>query len=390
MSEDVVKVEDLLNVFRRYLALFIVLSVSGAILAGIAAKTLPKKFKSKGVISIQSSYFENPLVSDLVPEVHDFSELSARRAALLRLALTESFVDQLGEEYHFYNSPAASKERVRERELLLTKISFFSMSPNTYHVSVVWDDAEASFAITRRVVDQMISTLLDQRYALLLNTKNAIKSHVESLGLTLRDISGPAASLDPQGLRSQLDKVNKDLEALLVNYTEKHPEVLKLKEQALALENLLVNRSDEVNSSESSPGFLPPNAALPIQEVYNELLKKLNYLNIILEIESDRDKVSHLAVIEQPALPTSAFFPNTKLFLAVGAAIGCFLALVFVILREMRRGAFVSVENFSARLDVPFFGVLPPLESSPQVRLLDGPIGNALQRALPWQRAREG
>lgn len=386
---DVVKVEDILKALVRHIWIIVLLAALGVSGTIVALKTVPKKFKSRAVISIQSSYFENPLVHDLIPEISDPGELNARRAALLRLSLNEAFIDQLGEAVGYFKSTPTDKVRIREREILLEQIAYFSLSPSTYQVSVTWNNADTSQTMTRSVVEQMINTLIRERFAVLENTRNTIKTHVESLGLKLRDLSSPAATLDPESLRSQLEKVNKDLMALLVNYTEKHPEVVKLKAQALSLENLLANSPVEQATNKEDPlgGYLPAAAKQPIEEVYNELLKKLNYLNLILDVERDKNKISHVGVIEQPVLPSQAFFPNPKVFLSIGMAIALTLALLIIVFIEMRKGTFISTEQLETKLDVPFLGELPKLANSKKILLL--PSGGAVRRALPWAKAKE-
>src|SRR5437870_2874407 len=104
MDDKSISLEYLLSIARRNivgLVLSLFICVGAAFLASVY---LPKTYKSKAVLNIQSSYFKNPLVSDLISEITDPGELNAQRQSLLRLSLSDPFLNSLGEKYHIFST----------------------------------------------------------------------------------------------------------------------------------------------------------------------------------------------------------------------------------------------------------------------------------------------
>ena len=104
MKDSTFDLRDLAAVIgRNFWVIFLTVAVCTAA-AGAAAYYLPKKFKSSAVISLQAGYFQNPLVKDLISEVFDQGELNAQRSALLKFALNNTFLDELGEKYGLFQT----------------------------------------------------------------------------------------------------------------------------------------------------------------------------------------------------------------------------------------------------------------------------------------------
>ena len=56
-------------------------------------------------------------MSDLITEVNDASESNAQRLSLLRLALNDSFLDELAEKYKVYKRPHDARLQAIETRL---------------------------------------------------------------------------------------------------------------------------------------------------------------------------------------------------------------------------------------------------------------------------------
>jgi uncharacterized protein involved in exopolysaccharide biosynthesis len=353
---------DGIQVIRRNFFLFSASLVICATAAVLLAIKLPKQFKSKAVMSIQSSYFRNPMVNDLITEVNDPQELQAQRMSLLRLALSNHFIDSLASKYDLYSEKAALSEEALtvEREQFLSKIRYYSLSPTTFEIATIAERPEEAQKITAAVLERMKSTLIDERFENLDRTKKAIESHVKNLGDNIQKIATPTGEI---AVQSELDHLESTLAGLLMKFTESHPEVQKLRSRQ---KSLSAHRPKSATKEVASPsddviargGIL---AKQPSQEVYNDLLKKLSYLAIVLDMEKDRDNLSYLGVIEQPTLPVQALFPNKRLFLAIGLVIGVLLGAFLSIIAELGRRSVISPNQAANLLDAPLLGELPLL-----------------------------
>lgn len=368
---------DILGIIKRNWFLVTLLVLLGGSLGFTASLYVPKRFRATAELVIQSSYFHNPLVNDIVASIYDPTELNAQKATLFRLALNEEFLDTLGEKYDLYTFPAESDGRVIEREELLKNIQYYSLSSTTYFLAARAADARLAYQLLRDIFEQVRQTLIIERRDTLVKTRDAIRSSVESLGLALRDVADPFAAQ-----RKELEKLDVEIRTLTSKFSESHPQVLALRRQAKVLRQALFTEVTKPGTPESDTTSVYANSAkASTQDIHHELLKKLSYLNIVLEMEQDDSSVSYLGVAKEPAIPVKPFFPVKRIFAAVGLAAGFLLAIIWVVFRELHRGTFLSPAHASDALGVDFLGVLPQLVEGRKehIRLLDSP-----QRLLPY------
>jgi len=360
---------DGVSLVRRNFLIFCTSITICATLALFVAAIIPKQFKSKAILNIQSSYFQNPMVNGLITEVNDPQELQSQRMSLLRLALSNSFIDSLAETNGLYTEKTALNQQTLtiEREDVARRIQYYSLSPTTFEITSIAKEPNQAQNITSAVLERMKSTLIEERFDNLDGTKKAIESHVKNLGDNIHKIATPTGEI---AVQSELEKVEATLSGLLVKFTESHPEVQKLRARQ---KNLSAQRPKVVKKEQASPsdeviargGIL---AKQPSQEVYNDLLKKLSYLAIVLDMEKDRNNLSYLGVIEQPTLPVQAIFPNKNLFLAIGLVIGVLLGAFLSIISELGRRSVVSPAQAANLLDAPLLGELPLLRENVSVK----------------------
>lgn len=377
MNDRPITLEDLIGLFRRNIfgiAISLLVCLELAALAGIY---LPKKYKAKAVLNIQSSYFRSPLVAGLITEVTDPGELNSQRRSLLRLALNDQFLDDMGERYNVYQYPRENEQRIAERERLLNRIEYFSVTPTSFQISISGAKPRSVFEMTKEVLDQMTFTLIEERFRTLVKARDAIQSQVQFLSQALTDLNSP---IQPQALQGELDRINEQIRQLRSKFTESHPAVFKLRQQAQSLQSSIKNApppSLDPEKDDMSKTFAMASSKQPVQEIYNDLLKKLSHLNIVLEMERDRESVSYLNIIERPTLPVRPFFPEMRHCLLIGLMAGIAIALLQTVFFELRRSVYLSSDEAADSLDLPLIGQLPPLGSE-GLRMLEGSGRNIL------------
>ena len=365
MNDQPVQLDEIVGVIRRHLGTVLVWMLLGAILAGIAASYLPKRYKSRSVLTIQSTYFRNPLVSDLVSETHDSTELNAQRVSLLRLALDDGFLDRLGTRYGAFRSEPGTERRVEERSDLLKRIEYISLSPTSFQISIMAESPRLAWEMTRDVLGQMTWTLIEQRLKTLVRARDAIGAQVRFLSRTIGILEGPGAAAQPEYLQRELSRLDDQIAALQRKFTEHHPQLARLRERADSVRTLLEeqrSRAGELPEDDLARAFITPSSKTPVQEIYNDLLKKLSHMSIVLEMERDRENVSYLAVIEKPSLPTQPVFPNPHIFVAGGAGLGLIFACLLAGWAELQRARLMRPDHAAAVLGVPLLGALPAVE----------------------------
>jgi|GEM_PF-1926750 len=370
--QETLSVGQIGAVIRRNGTLILILICLSSIVALCAASFLSHKYKSKSILSIQSSYFQHPLVSDVLSNVQDPSEMSALRLSLLRLSLTDQFLDKLANKYRIYETSDDEISQVLNRELFLKRIEYFSVSPSNFQISIVTENANTAFAAMKDILAQMTDTVIEKRFQALMRARQAILTQAQMLSSTLA--ANKTAPLR-ETLEAKLSTMELNLEALRTRYADTHPDVLKVKD----LTNALASRIDGLADRQISDAddytkiFLSPSSRTTSQEIFDDLLKKLSHLNIVLEMERDRQNVSYLGVIEQPSLPTKAFYPDPVRFALLGSVIGLVLAGIMVTVRELRRGDILSPDQAAEFLGIELLGELPKLTLRERLLLIDAP-----------------
>lgn len=381
MRDDMINLADLLGIAKRNIFGVLVICIVCLSIALLALVVLPKKYKAKAVLNIQSSYFRNPLVSDLISEVNDMNELNAQRQSLLRLALNDSFLDDLASRYKVYERPSDPRLQAIERELFLQRIEYFSLSATTFQVSITASDAYGAFGMTTEVLKQMTDTFVQERYKSLVRARDAIKAQVQTLGSAL---GGLGEKNQSDELVREMENVAEQIRILRSKFTEGHPEVAALRQKERVMQDRMahMNAKSSPPQDETAKQFLNQSSKQPVQDIFNDLLKKLSHLDIVLEMERDRDKVSYLSVIEQPTVPTRPSFPNQIQILIYAVCAAVFLSAVYVVYRELKRQAECSPARLADDLETDLLGELTPLPTRKDLLMIGaGPAGARL--ALP-------
>jgi len=388
MDDQAIDLRDIWVIFVRNCWIIILMTCICVLLAFLATTVLPKKYKAKGVIAIQASYFQNPMVNNLITDVIDPNELRGQRQALLQQALTVSFIDKLGEKFGEFKEGASRSEHAIERELLNKRILVEDMGANAFKVTVTAKDAQKSLDMVKMVIAQMEKTVIEQRNETLLSTRKAIEQHVNKLSGVLVDSGENLPQQNANKVRQELAKVENELSMLMQHFTASHPQVMKLRAKANLLKNHYAKMPQEnkIVPSDALKIFSTSSAQEPVREVYNELLKNLINIDIVLDREKNRDQVSYFSITEYPTLPTGAYFPNVLIFLVGGLLVGVTFALVIIVFREFKRGTFVSPSYVAEQLNMPLLGEMPySKDLSQEVLLLDNVEARRTQKLLPQE-----
>lgn len=386
MKEQVWQLDEIVKLVSRSLALIVLAVLFFAGLAVVVTFYIPSKYRAQAMLSIQSSYFQNPLVKEMIAEEIEPDELRSQRFALLRMALTSDFIDQLGERYGIYQYPAEHYKRGIEREQLLQNIEYYTEGPTAvasgaFYVTVAAPTGQAAYAMTRDVLERMLSTLFEHRQNKLVHTRQSIEKQLVLLGQFLKenyDASGSPVARGEDALNTELRRIKSELSALLRHYTDLHPIVVKKQQQLDALQKQ-VDRFDlasglkDNSAVDATSVVLSASAAQGrLQEVYNDLITKLSNLDVVLRIESKREDFAHVTVIEQPTLPLRPVFPSKRIFAVLGGFIGLLFSVMVILIREVKRAAVLVPEHIPDQLGLPLLGELPPFVSFEKAQVSNG------------------
>jgi hypothetical protein len=387
MSEQTINLDDITGIIKRSGLRFLLLALLGGALGYCISLYLPKVYKTKALLSISSSYFQTPLVGDLLPQSGDSAELTEQRSALFRLAMSDQYLDELGNKYRLFKYPIASEHHPLEREGLLKRIEYFSVNQSTYQIGISGTDPGIIYSMTREVIDQMKYTFIEERYKTLVKARDAIQAQVQFLGRAAVSLGSPSNQTDY--LQTELAKIDAQIASLRTRYTDSHPELYSLKQRASAMRSQIAKKTtppEEIGPQDDmAKAFLTPGSKAPVQDIANDLLRKLSYLNIVLQMENDRENPSYLTLVEEPSRPIVPIFPKKFYFALFGLIIGTIVGSVYVVYNELKRISFLTPENAASVLGAPLFGSLPTMLEPERILLLSGPEHR--QQALPSPHA---
>ncbi|MGH7255571.1 MAG: GumC family protein, partial [Nitrospirales bacterium] len=188
---------------------------------------------------------------------------------------------------------------------------------------------------------------------------------------------------DPASVLGQLNNRLLDLEqereALLINYTPRHPQVRELDRRIINAKDDMIreleSKLDSLNERESALraqiaryreryfGF--PKAAIELARIERDV-KVNSDLYATLRVKHQEllikgaEQIEEVTIIEPAVAPSQPVnSPSTGLNLAVGSLMGVFLGIVLAFLRESFDTSIGTIEGVEEYLKVPVLGVIP-------------------------------
>jgi uncharacterized protein involved in exopolysaccharide biosynthesis len=371
------------GIFKRRILLFGAIVAVTVVCFGALYWALPKKYKSYAQITIYSRYFQNPLIRDFISEQYDPTEMRTQREAVLQQAIDDDFIDQAAAQFHLYKTDAANPRHSAERESLRKRFEIFTLNSDSYQLGFISNDPRTSHDVATLTLAHVIDTLVDQRRKMLINVRDAIRGRMEAM--VLFKSAGPSgimnlATASRAQLEGQLVEVQSQIAGLLQEYTERHPRVVLLRTRERTLQDYL-KRSERAKSAataqaqaqaqiqtqaEMTPDALAGAEVDPgSKEIYQDLLKKYNYLNVALDMEQT-NAVNYYAVISEPTYPSSPFAPNLFNLVTYGLGAGILMAIFVLLYEEYALFNAANVESKADLWGLPLLGSLPVLDWHPK------------------------
>jgi hypothetical protein len=390
IPEPTLNVTEAFGLVTKYRRLIMTSTVLSMMLFVAASFAMPKRFKCHFSLTIYAKYFQNPLIRDFIPEVSDTAEMKAQRESLIRQALTPDFLDKLGEQYGIYHpkrGQAALLESVRHvaaplkvlvlqagffrpakgaydipvaREALLARIQVLDLNNTTFNVSFIYSDPDVTLNVTREIYAQVVRTVLEAHLNNLVNIRDAIHARLESLAFNMSSSPDPRASLRPGIVKEELDDVRNQIRALSTQFTEDHPAIKALRNRERILNGWQGEGAE--NTAQPSSGqdsnLLGGGSQEAMKDIYDDLTKKLNYLNIAQEADQSQQG-DYLATFESPMYPEAPLWPKKGLMLLWGFTLGFVGSLSIAALKEYLERTTFRASAVAEHLGLPLLGHIP-------------------------------
>ncbi|BDY13528.1 GumC family protein [Hydrogenimonas cancrithermarum] len=212
------------------------------------------------------------------------------------------------------------------------------------------------------------------------NLLNYIKSNkdIKGLDVSSAQLVGPVIS----NLIVKLQEAASLRSTLLVDFTELHPDVIKVTEQINRLKSMLIESIKStlnglkirkssliklINESKAALRALPKEEQQLAQltrdfmvneKIYSFLLQKRAETAIV-----EASKVSEIQILDPALVPGSPIKPKRSQIVLIGLLIGLVLGLLQAFVRKLLDNSIKSVEDIEKLTSLPVYGVVPDIKS---------------------------
>ena len=390
-----------LKIFFRRKEYFIIPVFTGLILGICAGIILPKKFKSSTTLLIEDGKSDNPLFNNIAVSTTVNQRLATIRESMLGWNSLVELVKRLEMDKEIKTPQELEKLILGIRD----KIDINLKGRNIIDLSYVGATPETTQAVVKNITEIFI-----ERNVNIQNRETA--DAIQFIEEQLRVYRGKIKSAEIVQLRDQLN-------ALLIDSTERHPRVrdlreqIKSKEQELERENLEFSEAAALDMSTTRPiideirkaldnidgGTVAgislasgqPNKADEIQkdayklmlldrldnvmardvqvnnQIYNTLLQRAETAKITQRLQASKEGTKY-TILDPPRLPLKPIRPNKVLVGIAGAAAGAMFGIVLVFGLEFLDKSFIDVEDANKFFGQPLLGAISKINTDASLR----------------------
>lgn len=378
-----------LKIFFRRKELFIIPAFVGLVLGICSGLLLPKQYKSSTIVLVQEGKTDNPLFDSLTVSTTVEQRLAGIRETILGWNSLVELIKRLELDKNI-ETKLQFEELI---EKLRKKIVIKLRDANILDLSYVGNDADETFNIVKNV-----SEIFIERNVRIQNqeTSEAIKFIEEQLQVYKGKIKS-----------AEIAKKQEELDVLLIDSTEKHPMVQKLKKEIKvqkeelrrenlqytedilrssqtnnpiieqirkALDSLESNTIESVQASEVVDNELTKIMLIDKldkvlardvavnESIYNMLLQRIETAKITQRLQDSKEGTKYI-VLDPPRLPLKPFKPNVILVSITGLFLGGILGVGLIVSVEFLDKSFIDVEEAKNYLGVPLWGAISKINT---------------------------
>lgn len=303
----------------------------------VAFKFVPKKYKVQTTISIQTQYFQVPLVRDFMPETFDGGELRSQREAILRRALDHKYLLDLGKRYQLFGKMSDDAIKTADLEDLSHRFEIVPAGPTSFLIGFFSPSPEAGYNVLVDIIGHIKQTLAQERRTTLLRLHDAIEEQLESLSAGGRQVVGDPTDRDmrPELVKKEIDRLESELSALKTTYSPRHPKIAELSKRLETLQKwLVVNPEVEAARKVRSLNFSGSKVDPASKELFEEMLKKYHYLEVAIYLD-EQSRDTYMSILQEPYVPRAPLWPKRPVFLIWAVVVGFFVGALLALMREI-------------------------------------------------------
>ena len=382
-----------LKIFFRRKELLIIPAFAGLILGICTGILLPKQYKSETVILVQEGKTDNPLFDRLAVSTTVQQRMAGLKESILGWNSLVEVVKRLNLDKDVKNKIEFEHLIMELKKNLLIRLR----SQNVLQLLYIGDNPEKTQAIVKTVTETFINRNIQVQND---ETSDAITFIEEQLKVYKGKIKS-----------AEIAKWQEQLDTLLVDSTENHPIVKKIRQQITAkkeelrAENLEYSENINLDKDVTNPMIEEIKKALDTieatgatktaeaketrdstsimlnldlekvvardvgvnEQIYNTLLQRLETAKITQRLQSSKEGTRY-TVLDPPRIPLKAFKPNKALVAFVGLFLGMMAGVGLVIAIEFLDKSFIDVEEAKNFFGVPLLGAISKINTTDSIR----------------------
>jgi hypothetical protein len=344
MNKDKIIIRDLFVLFKKYFFQVTVVVLMAAGFSVMLTQYMPKNYRVDFELNVYSKYFQNPLISGIIPGVYSVPEMRFAIDSMVKEAINDVFIDKIGNDYNFYSDTEDPKQMATERQFLRDRFSYYSTGGQGYKISFVHSDPLIGKEIAEKTLKLVKGHFIQTRINQIEMVKEVMVRKLQSFNATQnvnrKGADNALLSKNPKVLNAELSKLNKNLQALKKQYKDNHPKIFTLKQKRATIKGWLkefsnndskTNRTNEYDVIDTSLAISSDRAIT--EKISSRFYTKYHDFNIALEIEK-RSLESYIGITKSPQLPTHPISPKRKLFASVGFLLGLVFSFIYVFFKE--------------------------------------------------------
>lgn len=387
-----------LKIFFRRKEYLVIPVFIGLILGVCAGIILPKKFKSSTILLVEDGKSDNPLFDNIAVSTTVNQRLATIRESLLGWNSLVELVKRLNMDKEVKTPQELENLILGIRE----KIDIKLRGRNIIDLSYVGSTPEKTQAVVKNITEIFIESNVQIQNE---ETADAIKFIEEQLKVYRGKIKS-----------AEIVELRDNLNALLVDSTDRHPRVRELKEQIkakeleLERENLEFSESAALDTTTTRPIIEEIRRALDNidggsnssvelskadpkgmdkdtyklflldklddvlardvavnNQIYNTLLQRAETAKITQRLQSSKEGTKY-TVLDPPRMPLKPIRPNKTLVALAGVCAGLMFGVVLVFGLEFLDKSFIDVEDANRFFGAPLLGAISKINTESSIR----------------------
>jgi hypothetical protein len=327
--------------------------------------TVPRSYRAEAVVHIGVSYFQNPLIGDLISQTHDPGELRAEREKILKSALGVEFAERLGEKYQLFKTKRNDTLHDVEIELFLKSLDIAPVTATQFSIKYKNRNPETVNAIIHEAIDAIRTTMYERRVRMLEEFFAVLQDEIANTkgGAPLPG-SGPMTpggekrvAAEKAQIQAQINVLDKRLGDLLRAYSENHPSVQAIKNEIAEMKDAERGGGLSAHLTKKRRVFRSGGSGMETMNIREDLRKQEHLLSISLEMEKkDPTMSTYVTLVKEPLYPKTPAFPKLKLFLLTALIMGIMASVVSVAMAEFWARAQMAPKQLAKEMGLELFG----------------------------------